>query len=230
MNLRYFFSKLYRSKKSLVHFLQETAKKYYPFFTAQYTGEPYATHIPVLIGLARIGSVKRVLEFGMGAYSTFAFLNKKLFPDLAELHSFEDNRTWFEEITSVIEDGRWKSHLCAPPLSKVVSEIDFQGFDLVLIDDSTTVEDRCNTISEVLKFCDPNTLVVIHDYEQLSYQNAANLWPHKFNFRSLYPNTGVIWDKRKVSRMKLLFLNLTIARHIKLTAYNQYELWLEVLR
>src|ERR1044071_885749 len=52
------------------------------YFSTPRAHNDYATHIPILIGLARLREIRRVLEFGCGRYSTLTFLKASAFPHL----------------------------------------------------------------------------------------------------------------------------------------------------
>lgn len=55
----------------------------------------HATHVPVLVGLARLLNVERVIEYGCGEYSTLTFFNRSAFPRLSKLLSLENDAEWF---------------------------------------------------------------------------------------------------------------------------------------
>src|SRR5690242_3885967 len=97
----------------------------------------YATHVPVLIGLAAIRSVRRVLEFGCGHYSTKTFLQRAAFPDLDELQSVENDRGWAETMRAATrDDPRSTVTVVDGAISAAVSTFDLEAFDLILVDDS----------------------------------------------------------------------------------------------
>jgi hypothetical protein len=58
----------------------------------------FATHIPILIGIARILPIRHVLELGCGTYSTLTFLNRTALPDLIGLDSLETDLAWAERL------------------------------------------------------------------------------------------------------------------------------------
>jgi hypothetical protein len=62
-----------------------------------YHPEAFATHIPVLVGVATLLEVRCVLELGVGRYSTPLFLNRDVFPSLTQLDSLEDDPGWAED-------------------------------------------------------------------------------------------------------------------------------------
>src|ERR1044072_7607495 len=93
----------------------------------------YATHLPVLIGLAGIRPLRRVLEFGCGHYSTKTFLQRSVFPDLEELHSVENDPAWAETVREVIKhDPRSSVTTVSGAMCEVVEKFDLEAFDLIL--------------------------------------------------------------------------------------------------
>src|SRR6185295_2581550 len=78
------------------------------YFLAPRARNDYATHIPILIGLARLREIRSVLEFGCGNYSTLTFLNRFAFPQLERLHSIENDDSWASTMQEAAKDDRWK--------------------------------------------------------------------------------------------------------------------------
>src|SRR6185436_14853749 len=66
----------------------------------------YATHIPILVGIAQRFTIRRVLELGCGVFSTPTFLNTKVFMDLEQLHSYETDSSWFDKSVTVFANDR----------------------------------------------------------------------------------------------------------------------------
>src|SRR6185295_18218708 len=109
------------------------------YFSAPRALKDYATHIPILIGLARSREVRNVLEFGCGRYSTLTFLNASAFPHLERLNSIENDDSWAATIQEVAKgDDRWTLHIVNSEISESVRDLDLESFDLILIDDSKT--------------------------------------------------------------------------------------------
>src|SRR5215212_3358405 len=77
------------------------------YFSTPRARNDYATHVPILIGLARLREIKTVLEFGCGHYSTLTFLNRSAFPDLEKLQSIENDDTWAATVQKAASDDRW---------------------------------------------------------------------------------------------------------------------------
>src|SRR3982751_381755 len=78
------------------------------YFSVPRARNDYSTHLPILIGLARIRQITNVVEFGCGRYSTLTFLNRSAFPQLEKLESVENDVLWAETIQSAVgDDTRW---------------------------------------------------------------------------------------------------------------------------
>jgi hypothetical protein len=151
----------------------------------------YATHIPILIGLAGVREIRRVLEFGCGRYSTLTFLNRSAFPRLERLESVENDAAWAE----VTNDPRWTLKLIDGEISNSVSGLDLEQFDLILIDDSKTSAQRAATIRAVADQQPQRPWIVIHDYEIDEYRNAAHTFKHRYAFKAYNPQTGIVSNK-----------------------------------
>src|SRR6185369_14608287 len=162
------------------------------YFSAPRALKDYATHIPILIGLARLRKVRSVLEFGCGHYSTLTFLNASAFPHLERLHSIENDDSWAQTIEEVAgSDLRWRLQLVKGEISESVAELDLESFDLILIDDSKISEQRAATIRAVAAKEPKHPWIVIHDFEFGEYRRAASAFPHRYRFRAYNPETGV---------------------------------------
>jgi len=163
------------------------------YFSAPRAINDYATHIPILIGLARIRQIRSVLEFGCGRYSTLTFLNRTAFPHLERLHSIENDDSWAATIQQIAqEDRRWSLQLVEGEISETVSNLDLESFDLILIDDSKTSAQRAATIRAVGLKQPERPWIVIHDFEVEEYRRAASGFRHRHRFRAYNPETGVV--------------------------------------
>jgi hypothetical protein len=145
--------------------------------------DPYGTHEPVLRALAPIS--KNVLELGGGMYSTPLFLENPL---LKRLVTVEDDPDWAAKIRS--------EH----PLHLLITEsaIDYVNashlaFDLILVDNATSSGERAKTIRTVANR-KPRAVVVVHDYEQFLYRDAAQ-FDNKWVYNQAEPWTGVCWNE-----------------------------------
>ena len=165
---------------------------------------PYATHIPVLIGLAAIRPIRRVLEFGCGHYSTKTFLKRAAFPDLEELQSVENDSRWAETMREAVQDdARWNVTVVRGAMCAAVPEFDLEAFDLIFVDDSTNADDRAATI-RALCGLPANPWVVIHDYEVAEYRLASGGYKERFTFKAYNPHTGLVCNSGLPSAVKTL--------------------------
>ena len=176
------------------------------YFSAPRSENDYATHVPILIGLARMREIRSVLEFGCGRYSTLTFLNRAAFPDLEKLHSIENDISWGETMNEIAKhDERWTLSLVPGDIAPSVSELNLESFDLILIDDSKTSAERAATICAVAAKQPQRPLIAIHDFEVGDYQQAATHFRRRYKFRAYTPKTGLISntavDIRRLKRL-----------------------------
>lgn len=163
------------------------------YLSAPRAANAYATHIPILIGLARLREIRNVLEFGCGNYSTLTFLNRSAFPHLERLHSVENDDSWASTLQEAAKnDDRWALQVVNGEISECVSDLDLESFDLILIDDSQTSVQRAATIRAVAHKQPQHPWIAIHDFEIEEYREAASSFKYRQRFRGYNPETGVI--------------------------------------
>ncbi len=173
------------------------------YFSTPRARNDYATHVPILIGLATVREIKTVLEFGCGHYSTLTFLNRSAFPHLETLQSIENDASWAETIQDVARDQRWRLKLVDGEIAESVSLLDLEAFDLILIDDSKTSEQRKATLRAIASRWPQRAWIVIHDYEVDDYQKASRGFKHRYTFRACNPQTGLVGNKA-INKVKSL--------------------------
>ena len=136
-----------------------------------------------------------MLEFGCGYYSTLTFLNAAVFPHLKRLESVENDAVWAETVQETAKnDSRWKLNLVEGEISESVSSLHLEAFDLILIDDSQTSEQRVCTIRQVSKQMPHRPWILIHDFEVEDYRRAASGFRQAHRFKAYNPNTGFLWN------------------------------------
>jgi precorrin-6B methylase 2 len=195
------------------------------YFSTPRAENDYATHIPILIGLAKLRAVRRVLEFGCGHYSTLTFLNRAAFPHLERLHSIENDDAWAATIQNAAKhDQRWTLQLVNGEVSKAIPEL--EQFDLILIDDSKTSAQRAATIRAVARKEPQHPWIVIHDFEVEEYRQAASGFRHRHRFRAYNPETGVVGNR--VAELKAI--ERIIKAKAKLLEPDAIEKWMTVFR
>lgn len=188
----------------------------------------YATHVPILIGLASILPIKKVLELGCGEFSTLTFLNKAVFRELVLLDSYENDRAWLQRISELTEDdSRLKSNYAEGEMDRVIRDLSLDTYDLIFVDDSTRAEQRARTIEEIAaRQC--KSLVVIHDFEVQEYQKAAAAFEHCFVFKSYNPMTGVVWNGEHSCMGSIKQINGLLKRSARALEPDDVAAWTRV--
>ena len=196
------------------------------FFSTPRALNDYATHVPILIGLARLREIKNVLEFGCGYYSTLTFLNRGAFPHLERLQSVENDASWAETMHEAAKsDERWTLKLVKGEIADSVPSIDFEAFDLVLLDDSKTSEQRSATIRAVAAKQPQRPWIVIHDFEIREYRRAATSFKQRHAFKAFNPETGVVAN----NPIQLKLLDRAIKTKSKTLTADQTGRWIRSL-
>ena len=166
------------------------------YFSTPRARNDYSTHVPILIGLARLREIRTVLEFGCGYYSTLTFLNRTAFPDLQRLRSVENDVEWADMISEVAnDDDRWTLNRIDGETADAVPRLDLEAFDLILIDDSKTSAQRSSTIRAIANKHPQRPWIAIHDYEVDEYQFAASVFKHRYAFKAYNPHTGLVCNR-----------------------------------
>jgi predicted O-methyltransferase YrrM len=188
----------------------------------------YATHIPVLIGLARLRAITSVLEFGAGHYSTKTFLNRRAFPNLKVLDSYETDQNWRHEMSHLTDDdSRASLHFVDGSMATALETIDLENYDLIFVDDSESASERVKTIKGLCARRPQSSLVVIHDYEVPEYIKGAQVFRYRFSFRAFNPETGVVWESGSRIRETLKQIDRVIKRHAQQLEPDDVDGWLK---
>lgn len=189
----------------------------------------YATHVPVLVGLSQVLRVQRVLELGAGQYSTLTFLDTNLFPELTRLDTFDTDTSWATQVLEWTKgDPRVTVRLTPDPMHQVVRGIDLSDYDLVFIDDSTTVRERAATIKCVAE-SQTVKLAVIHDFEIPEYRRSCKTFRNRYEIRGLNPSTGVAWNSG-IGKYHLSRVNSIICRNSSIVEPLDVKTWEKLFR
>src|SRR5829696_3354959 len=174
------------------------------YFSTPRARNDYATHVPVLIGLAKLREIRAVLEFGCGHYSTLTFLNRSAFPHLERLYSIENDDSWAAKIEEAAQDDRWTLHLVNGEIAESIADLDLEAFDLILIDDSKTSAQRAATIRAIVRKQPQRPWIVIHDFEVEEYRQAASGFRRRHRFRAYNPETGVVANSDQIDEWQAI--------------------------
>ncbi len=126
---------------------------------------------------------KRVLELGVGKYSTPEFLGC---PSLERLVSLETDKDWARQF----QDERLTLRLVEDTADAIPTTL--HNYDLVFIDNADNAPDRERAIRTVLRREHPVT--VIHDAEvPLYFEAIADMAENYIIFNNRLPCTAVCW-------------------------------------
>lgn len=154
------------------------------------------SHLVVLAALARLLPIKRVLEFGSGEWSTPFFLNKKAFPDLEYLESYETSLEWFDHVLAHVKDDQRVSLAYSGNLIEKIASIDLTKFDLCLIDSEGST--RGQVINTIASRCPYNLIVVIHDYENSNHKVTTSGVREFVVTQVAGPHTCLVWKDERL--------------------------------
>jgi len=190
----------------------------------------YATHIPVLLSLAQAIKVEKVLELGCGHYSTLTFLNPTAFPFLVLLESWETDQAWQDRISAAVgNDLRVRTRLVRGEIRSLIEQTDLDDYDLILVDDSTSAEERTATIGAISARQPKKAVVAIHDFEIQAYRDAAGAFLNQFIFKALNPQTGVVWNGEARLTKVLRHAGSTVKRYAGKLEPDDVNSWSKVL-
>lgn len=189
----------------------------------------YATHLPILVGLARSVEVRSVLELGCGKYSTLTFLNRDVFPDLELLDSYETDPVWAATIrTATNTDSRSTLKLVDGLIADSLVHTNLEAYDLIFVDDSENADDRTKTIKYLVERRPRRPFVVLHDFEVAEYAKIAKSFRHRYPFRVFNPETGVLWEERPLNRKPFKQIDTVLRKYARKLQPDDVPGWVKV--
>jgi hypothetical protein len=191
--------------------------------------QPYATHVPVLVGVAAALKPKRLIEFGSGSFSTLSFLDDVVFPSLEEVRSYENNEEWFKQIQAKSRgSSRVDLQYFAGDMYRAVAGANVAAADMIFLDDSPSAEERVKTVKEVSRLCGDGPIAVIHDYEMLKLRLVAHKFEHCVAFEAFNPQCCAVWHGHPERRPILEDVSRTIQQHAGAVPPTDARAWIEV--
>lgn len=159
----------------------------------EFPSDPGATHLHLLAAIAGFrGGIKRILELGPGLFSTPAFLNRDVFPQVTRVLSIEHYQPWADMVLAACVDSRLDCVVKPEPFEPYLATLALDEFDLIFVDNSNEIDVRAATVG-FLSRAVTRPLVVIHDFQQPAYQEAAKGFPNRIIDISKTPHTGLVW-------------------------------------
>lgn len=157
--------------------------------------EPFATHIPVLVGVAAACLPQRLVEFGSGNFSTLAFLDETVFPSLLSVESYENDLYWMRQMeTKLAGNPRVACRYFEGRMRGAVSGANLGAADLIFMDDSPNGWERGHTMKEVARHCGERPITIVHDYELPGIRLARRKFEHRFAFTTFSPQSCAFWN------------------------------------
>jgi len=188
--------------------------------------EPFATHIPVLIGVAARSQPRRLVEFGSGNFSTLTFLNEKVFPSVLRVEAYENDACWMREMESKLSgNSRIKYHFFEGRMRNAVSEAGVAAADLIFIDDSANGWERAHTVTEVARACRERPMTIVHDYDIPALRLACRKFEHRFPFTAFTPQCCAVWNGNPGRREFLEDVARRIAEHASSLPVTDAQGW-----
>lgn len=157
--------------------------------------QAYATHIPVLIGVAAACFPQWVIEFGSGDFSTLTFLDQAVFPSVRRVESYENNRDWMQHMRAKLAGNpRVVYRFFEGRMRDAVSSANLSAADLIFIDDSPNGWERAHTVKEVALICHEQPITIVHDYELPALRVACRKFEHRVEFTPFTPQSCAVWN------------------------------------
>lgn len=206
----------------VLNFLYSKIYEKFIFKLSTRSKNSFITHYPILVLMCRILKIKKIVEFGSGKNSTLNFSNKKIFPYTNQITSYEDNLIWYKKIKKLIKNKKINYHYTSK-ISKIIRRLDLEKFDLIFIDNSMDSLERIETIKNIGKKNLSKTIIVLHDFEYYPYREATKGFNFSYRFSALNPNTGVVWNNKKLNMDKLKKIEELIVTFDKKNSINSYN-------
>jgi hypothetical protein len=191
--------------------------------------QPYATHIPVLVGVAAAIKPRRLIEFGCGTFSTLSFLDDVAFPSIEVVDSYENNKEWFEQISRELPpNSPIRLHLVIGDMYRTIDGASTPDASMIFVDDSPSAEERVQTVQGIARCCGTEPVVVLHDYNLWRLRLAARNFQNRLSFDAFNPQCGVLWNGRPERRLALKRVSDIIRRYARSIPPGDVRRWRRV--
>ncbi len=161
---------------------------------AEKSDEPYATHVPVLVGVAAACKPETIIEFGSGCFSTLSLLDETAFPSIRRVDSYENNHEWLDQVRKKLTStSRINLHFVEGDMYKAVRAAQPSAAGMIFVDDSPTAQARVPTVVEVARFCGSQPVVILHDNDLWRLRLATRNFEHRISINTFNPQCCVMW-------------------------------------
>ncbi len=212
----------------------ETVAKYLYFRalgTVARNEQPFATHMPVLVGVAAACLPERLVEFGSGNFSTLAFLDEAVFPSLLRIESYENDLYWMQQTEAKLAGNpRVAYRFFEGRMRDAVHGADPAAADLIFIDDSMSGWERAHTVREVARNCGERPITIVHDYELPAVRLACRRFEHRFAFTTFTPQTCAVWNGNPHRRALLERIAQSLEENASRLSVTDARGWAKVFR
>jgi hypothetical protein len=190
---------------------------------------PYATHVPILVGVAAVCRPKLLIEFGSGTFSTLSFMDDVAFPSLERVESYENDKKWFEQVReNLSSNGRIHLQYADGELYKAVRGANTRDAGMIFVDDSLDSSDRSRTIEEVASQCGTEPVVILHDIDLWRLRLATRKFENRISFNTFNPQCGVMWHGHKERKPALEHVKRIIHKNATKVPLTDVRAWMEI--
>jgi predicted O-methyltransferase YrrM len=196
---------------------------------AHRSAEPYATHVPVLVGVAAAIRPQSLVEFGSGSFSTLSFLDDVAFPTIKRVDSYENNLEWFEQVRQRMPaNPSVHLHYVEGDMYRAVDSVKTTSASMIFIDDSPTAQARVSTVEEVARLCGTGPVVVLHDNDLWRLRLSTRKFEHRISFDAFNPQCCVMWHGHPELEVVIQNVDRVIRQHSAFTPLTDIHAWRKV--
>jgi len=165
----------------------------------------HGSHIPVLRALHKIVKIQHIIEFGAGIFSTPTFLDKRFFPHLQRLDTYEEKRGWHDSVQAQFAgDKRFHISLIGREkagFAELAAFASHRMVDLVFVDSS---DSHRKYIMEDLHQL--GRIIILHDFDMYRRRIKIRKSTHSYVFQPPYKknSTLVVSDSIPVQELSHL--------------------------
>jgi hypothetical protein len=183
----------------------------------------HGSHVPILVGIGKSFTIRRILEIGAGGYSTPLFLNRNVFPSVEELVSVERDLEWMKKMSDELRDSRIL-------LMDQEPGTELERFDMIFVDNAYSLY-RANEIKNFSERPSLRAIVVVHDSENSMYKTEIEKFNFFYDFGAYDPDTSAMWNGKLAPWEQMLpvfeSIGATIREHSDVRP-DDVPTWLEI--